>query len=151
MTSSARAILESRLQRSTGNLLNIRTDLQHFALINYALPKSRLEPHIPTDRFDIPEFTINGQPLAMLSAVPFVDADFRYSRLTPWLKFRFGQTNHRVYVIDKRTGQPVEDAGITFTCGTEFTVGATDRVKVEAVTVMILVEPSTFRLPIWKL
>ena len=87
MKPSPRTILENRLQQPVGNLLNVRTTLQHFALINYALPKSRLEPHLPTDRFDIPEFVINGQPLAMLSAVPFVDADFRYARLAPGSDF----------------------------------------------------------------
>ncbi|MEM7035024.1 MAG: DUF2071 domain-containing protein, partial [Chloroflexota bacterium] len=102
-----RETLERRLKRPSGNLLNIQTDLAHFALINYALPKSRLEPHIPTDRFEIPEFIINGQPQAMLSVVPFLDTDFRYHRLAPWLKFQFGQTNHRVYVIDKQTGEHV--------------------------------------------
>ena len=28
------------------------------------------------------------------------------SRLAPFLKFRFGQTNHRAYVINKATGEP---------------------------------------------
>jgi len=43
----------------------------------------------------------------MLSVVPFVDADFSFYRLLPWFKFRFPQTNHRVYVIDKATNEPV--------------------------------------------
>jgi hypothetical protein len=85
--------------------MDVRSRLQHFALINYALPKSRLEPHIPADRFEIPEFLIDGQPRALLSAVPFLDADFHFQRLFPFLKFRFGQTNHRVYVIDRATGE----------------------------------------------
>ena len=96
---SPRQKLEARLQKPAGNLLNIQTDLAHFALINYALPKSRLAPYIPADRFDIPEFMIDDQPMAMLSAVPFLDTDFHYSRLAPWFKFHFGQTNHRVYVV----------------------------------------------------
>ena len=107
MTNSARRILEQRLVKPPGNLLNIRTDLLHFALITYALPKQRLEPYIPADRFEIVEFDIGGRPMALMSAVPFWDADFRYARLAPFLTFQFGQTNHRVYVIDKQTGQHV--------------------------------------------
>ena len=84
----------------------MRTTLKHFALINYALPASRLAPHIPTDRFAIAEFDIGGERRAMLSVVPFLDVDFHFARLFPFLKFRFGQTNHRVYVIDKQTGEP---------------------------------------------
>jgi hypothetical protein len=42
----------------------------------------------------------------MLSAVPFLDVDFRFARLAPWLRWKFGQTNHRAYVIDRRTGLP---------------------------------------------
>ena len=53
------------------------------------------------------EFEIGGERQAMLSVVPFVDADFCFYRLFPWLKFRFPQTNHRVYVMDKVTGEPV--------------------------------------------
>jgi len=105
MTNLPRNILEQRLVKPPGNLLDIRTDLRHFALITYALPKRRLEPYIPADRFEIVEFDIAGQPMALLSAVPFWDADFRYTRLAPFLKFQFGQTNHRVYVIDRQTGQ----------------------------------------------
>ena len=102
---SARAILAQRLTKPPANRLTIQTDLRHFGLITYALPASRLAPHIPTDRFAIAQFEIDGRPMALLSAVPFWDADFHYLRLAPFLKFQFGQTNHRVYVIDKRTGQ----------------------------------------------
>lgn len=85
--------------------LDVRTKLKHFALINYALPKSRLERYLPADRFEIPEFEVGGQRLALMSAVPFVDADFHFIRLFPFLKFSFGQTNYRVYVIDRATGE----------------------------------------------
>jgi hypothetical protein len=36
--------------------------------------------------------------------VPFEDQDFRFAA-APWLKFRFGQTNYRTYVIDRQTQQ----------------------------------------------
>lgn len=43
----------------------------------------------------------------MLSVVSFVDDDFCFYRLFPWAKFRFPQTNFRVYVINRATGEPV--------------------------------------------
>ncbi len=100
-----RTILANRLHRRPPAWWDVRSDLLHFALINYALPKSRLEKYIPAGRFLIPEFDVNGQKLALMSAVPFVDSDFRFVRLAPWLKFRFGQTNYRVYIIDRQTGE----------------------------------------------
>jgi uncharacterized protein YqjF (DUF2071 family) len=105
---TAQKILQQRIaQRPSLNRLDIHSDLLHFALITYALPKARLEPHLPTNRFDIPEFDINGEKLALMSAVPFWDADFRFARLAPRLTFQFAQTNYRVYVIDRATGQHV--------------------------------------------
>jgi hypothetical protein len=98
--------LQSRLHRPPPNLLDIHTTLQHFALINYAVPAERLQPYIP-ERFEIPEFGINGRPLALLSIVPFIDTHFRYIRIAPWFKLRFAQTNYRVYVIDRQTNQHV--------------------------------------------
>jgi len=101
-----RALLDRRLQPHRDGWLTVRTTLKHFTLINYALPASRLAPHIPADRFEIAEFDIGGERRAMLSVVPFLDVDFHFVRLFPGLKFRFGQTNHRVYVINKATGEP---------------------------------------------
>ena len=102
----AAQLLEDRKRPRPGNLLTVRTLLRHFALINYALPADRLRPHIPEDRFEIQTFMIEGKPRAMLSAVPFLDVDFRFARLTPFLRWQFGQTNHRAYVIDRKTGLP---------------------------------------------
>ena len=100
-------ILQQRLNKRPSGLLDIRSDLLHFALINYAVSKTSLEPYIPSERFEILEFDIDGRQQAMLSVVPFVDADFSFYRLFPWFKFRFPQTNHRVYVIDRATSDPV--------------------------------------------
>jgi Uncharacterized conserved protein (COG2071) len=102
-----RAILNRRLVARPNGRLDVLSQLKHFALINYALPKSRLEPYIPDSRFEIPEFTVGGRRLAMMSAVPFVDVDFHFIRLFPFLKFHFGQTNYRVYVIDKKSKEHV--------------------------------------------
>ena len=100
-------ILTERLQRTPLGWWDIRSKLRHFALITYAVPKERLAPHIPSSRFDIPEWDIDGTPYAFLSVVPFVDVDFHFARLAPFAKFRFAQTNHRVYVIDRHTNQHI--------------------------------------------
>jgi hypothetical protein len=99
-----RTLLHKHLIPKPSNLLDVRSTLKHFALINYALPKERLTKYIPLDRFEIPEFEIGGRRLAMMSAVPFLDVDFHFINF-PFIRFRFGQTNYRVYVIDKKTGE----------------------------------------------
>ena len=100
-----RELLAQRLLPRNPNLLDVRTSLQHFALINYAVPAKLLAKQIADDRFAIPEFRIGGKLMGLISAVPFIDTDFRFHRLFPWVRFHFPQTNHRAYVIDKRTGQ----------------------------------------------
>lgn len=102
--SDYRHILTHRIIPKPPNLLDVCSTLKHFALINYALPKERLEKYIPLDRFEIPEFEIGGRRLGMMSAVLFLDVDFHFINF-PFIKFRFGQTNYRVYVIDKTTGE----------------------------------------------
>ena len=97
-------LLTSRISTRQSGLFDIRSDLLHFALITYALPAERLRPHIHP-RFDIPTFPIDGKPLALMSAVPFVDSDFSFYRLLPFVKWRFAQTNYRVYVVDRETGE----------------------------------------------
>jgi hypothetical protein len=104
---NANEILTQRLQPRATGPWDVLSGLGHFALINYALPKARLTHYIPADRFEIPEFEIDGQRLALMSAVPFLDVDFHFQSLFPFIKFKFGQTNYRVYVIDKRTGEHV--------------------------------------------
>ena len=92
---SARAQLTARLAEPPPALLDVETDLAHFALITYALPRARLAPHRPADRFEIPEFDIDGQRLALMSAVPFVDEDFHFLRL---FSAALGATPHQVLV-----------------------------------------------------
>jgi uncharacterized protein YqjF (DUF2071 family) len=95
------------MRDNESSLLDVKTYLAHFALINYALPKERLIPYIPQDRFEISEYLINGKPMALMSAVPFLDVDFHFKRIFPFLKFQFPQTNYRVYVKDKQSGESV--------------------------------------------
>jgi hypothetical protein len=104
-----REILDNRInmRRKISSILDVKTHLAHFALINYTLPKERLLPFIPQDRFEISEFIINGKPMALMSAVPFLDIDFHFKKLFPFLKFQFPQTNYRVYVKDKKNNEPV--------------------------------------------
>ncbi len=105
MPPTYRKILNQRLPEPADRRWDVRSLLAHFALVNYALPRERLERHIPLDRFSIPEFTIAGQPQAMISAVPFLDRDFHFIHWLPWLAWRFAQTNYRAYVIDRATGE----------------------------------------------
>jgi hypothetical protein len=102
-----REILNNRLKEPETKIFHVDTYLKHFALINYALPKSRLQKYIPSEHFEIPEFDINGNKMAMMSVVPFFDEDFKFPKLFPFLKFGFPQTNFRVYVINKKTNEHV--------------------------------------------
>ena len=61
LTIMAQQQLNPRLIKPPDGKLDILSDLEHFALINYTVPKARLEPHIPTDRFLIPEFDVDGE------------------------------------------------------------------------------------------
>lgn len=98
-------VLDRRLAPRPLGRLDIQSTLRHFALVNYALPAERLAPHLPADRFDIPTFDVGGRRLAFVSAVPFVDDDFRFARLLPFVKARFCQTNFRAYVVHRASGQ----------------------------------------------
>ena len=82
------------------------TTLDHFALINYALPAERLRPHIP-ERFDIPTLDVDGEQRAFISAVPFIDRDFHFPNVSPSPRYQFGQINYRAYIIDKHSGEDV--------------------------------------------
>lgn len=98
-------ILKQRIESRPRGWLDIRSNLRHFALINYAVPINRLLPHIPRDQFEVAAFNINGRTCGLLSVVPFLDDDFHFTRLAPFAKFRFGQTNHRIYVVHRATQQ----------------------------------------------
>lgn len=98
-------VLAQRLQPGKPGIWDVQTTLRHFAQVNYAVQAKKLARYIPMDRFEIPEFSINGSRMAMLSAVSFEDVDFRFQRLLPFVRFHFAQTNHRAYVIDRRTSQ----------------------------------------------
>ena len=74
----------------------VKTTLDHFATVTYAVPPERLRPLIHDD-FDLHIVSIDGEDRALLSVVSFVDRDFRFRRV-PWARWSFGQTNYRIYV-----------------------------------------------------
>lgn len=98
------AFTRELLSRPTVSSFDVEATLQHFAIVSYAIPPERVLPHIDP-AFDLDCFTgSSGQPLVWVSMVPFEDQDFRFV-CARWLKFRFGQTNYRTYVIHRDTGK----------------------------------------------
>ena len=83
--------------------LDVQCKLQHFALITYALDPARFNGIIPK-RFKLDTIQYQGRQQALMSVVPFIDVDFT-SAVYPFPKFTMGQTNYRVYVIDRETQQ----------------------------------------------
>jgi hypothetical protein len=78
--------------------------LRHFSIVSYAVDPGRVRPHVHP-RFEIDAFVDSPEgSRALVSMVPFEDQDFHLIGL-PQLKFRFGQTNYRTYVIDRETGE----------------------------------------------
>lgn len=83
--------------------IDVISKLQHFAIITYAVPPSRLAGLIP-DRFVLDTIELDGSDKALISVVPFMDVDFT-SAVYPFPKFTMGQTNYRIYVMDSTTGE----------------------------------------------
>ncbi len=104
MSNPHRDLLNQRIAQRSSGLFHVKTELRHFIQINYIFPKERLTGIIPTKRFDILEISLNGRKYALLSVVLFVDHDFYFQICAP-LKFTFHQTNYRIYIRDKKSGQ----------------------------------------------
>lgn len=85
--------------------IDVATKLEHFAIITYAVDPERFEGVIP-ERFRLRTVEIAGRSKALLSVVPFMDTDFRLAAY-PYAKARMGQTNYRIYVEDRYTGEDV--------------------------------------------
>lgn len=75
--------------------------LQHFAIITYAFDPARFAGVMPT-RFKLDTVLVEGVEKALVSVVPFLDVDFT-SAIYPFPKFRMGQTNYRIYIVDTHT------------------------------------------------
>jgi uncharacterized protein YqjF (DUF2071 family) len=97
------AFTPEMLRRPTPSGIDAVTTLRHFAIVTWAVPPERLRSLVPP-RFELDCVEIGGTPRALLSAVPFEDQDFRAAAF-PSPRWRFGQTNYRLYVRDRRTSR----------------------------------------------
>jgi hypothetical protein len=95
--------IKNRIKRS---LLDVNTMLEHFAIISYKVPVSKIKHLIPNS-FKLWSFKENGIEYALISAVPFKDKDFSFYRLSRFPSFNFFQTNFRTYIIDQRDNSNV--------------------------------------------
>ncbi|MBK7779177.1 MAG: DUF2071 domain-containing protein [Ardenticatenia bacterium] len=78
--------------------------LAHFAIVTWAVAPEALRPHVHS-RFDLDLIRgADGADRALVSVVPFEDQDFHFAAL-PWWRWRFPQTNYRVYVRDRQTDE----------------------------------------------
>lgn len=95
---------DERLTRPAVKAWDVAATLEHFAIISYAVPVERVRPHVDP-AFELDSFPgPTGDPVVWVSMVPFEDQDFHFAAM-PWLRFRFGQTNYRTYVIEPSTGR----------------------------------------------
>ncbi len=94
------------LTRPAPRGMAVETTLLHFAIVTFTVDPEQLRSHLHP-RFE-PDRIIDadGVSRALVSAVTFLDRDFRFVAL-PWLRGRFGQTNYRAYVTDRQTGEHV--------------------------------------------
>ncbi|MDC2890532.1 DUF2071 domain-containing protein [Psychrosphaera algicola] len=83
--------------------IDVLCKLQHFSIITYAVDPSRFDGLFP-ERFKLDTVEINGVEKALISVVPFIDVDFT-SAVYLFPKFTMGQTNYRIYIIDKETNE----------------------------------------------
>ena len=77
--------------------------LQHFAISTDAVDPARFSGLLPS-RFELDTVSIDGDEKALISVVPFIDVDFT-SAVYPFPRFTMGQTNYRIYIIDKQTNE----------------------------------------------
>lgn len=73
-------------------------------MATWAVAPEKLRPHYDPERFDLDLVDGPEGPRALVSAVSFLDADFRVA-LAPFAPMVFGQTNYRFYVVDRATGE----------------------------------------------
>lgn len=83
--------------------INIQCRLKHFAIISYAVDPALLRSMIP-ERFQLDTVRIEGVERGLVSAVPFLNVDFRLAAYpSPCLEM--GQVDYRAYIIDRHTGE----------------------------------------------
>ena len=96
-----RDLPESRRPRAKPS--DVITTLRHFAIVTYAVPPERVAGLVH-ERFPLDTVRIGGHERALVSVVPFEDEDFRWAA-SDGPRWRFGQTNYRIYVRDRHTGR----------------------------------------------
>jgi len=92
-----------RAPRPRSSPRDVITTLRDFAIVTYAVPPQRVA-HLVHGRFALDTVTIDGAERALISVVPFKDEDFRWA-LSNGPRWRFGQTNYRIYIRDRSTGR----------------------------------------------
>ncbi|CAN5360804.1 hypothetical protein BH09MYX1_BH09MYX1_22270 [soil metagenome] len=100
--SDAATILAARLADTRLGPFDVRCPLEHFLMVTYAVDPAKLSPHYDGERFTLDLVETAEGPRALVSAVSFLDADFRFV-LAPFAPMVFGQTNYRFYVKDRAT------------------------------------------------
>ncbi|ALU41844.1 DUF2071 domain-containing protein [Pseudoalteromonas rubra] len=83
--------------------IDVLCKLQHFAIITYAVDVSKFAGLFPA-RFKLDTVMIDGVEKGLVSVVPFIDVDFT-SAVYPFPKYTMGQTNYRIYIIDRDSGE----------------------------------------------
>ncbi len=90
------------IPRPTPRGIDVVSLLHHFAIVTYAVDPVRLRSLIDP-RFELLMVEVNGQERALISIVPFTEVNFGLAAY-PSPRFRFNQTNYRIYVTDTKTG-----------------------------------------------
>ena len=98
-----RKLSDYLINRQKPKGIDVLCGLKHFAIITYAVPVERFAGIFP-ERFTLDTIDLNGQKMGLISVVPFIDVDFT-SAVFPFPKFTMGQTNYRIYIIDKATNE----------------------------------------------
>src|SRR5438094_10230494 len=84
-------------RRPPSGLADVTSTLADFAVVTFAVAPDALQRHLAPSVTPEVVTLDDGRRVALVSAVPFFDRDFRFG-FAPWLRFRFGQTNYRAYV-----------------------------------------------------
>ncbi|MDC0707232.1 DUF2071 domain-containing protein [Stigmatella sp. ncwal1] len=89
--------VERFIPRPKSGLWDVTTLLLDFAIVTYAVEPEALARHLPPE-FEPDTFVLgDGRRVALVSAVPFRDQDFRFG-FAPFIRASMGQTNYRAYV-----------------------------------------------------
>lgn len=91
------------IERPKPTGIDVLCRLKHFAIITYAVPADRFSGIFP-ERFKLDTVEVEGREMGLISVVPFIDVDFT-SAIFPFPKFTMGQTNYRIYIIDKENNE----------------------------------------------